>query len=198
MSLYKIRESTMTVGGSFTPDSGKIFLRCWAQVLLLIIEGCFVKKDCPYPSFWRKKFSGSLCFMPYQTILQHAIHKSHDQLQLSGLWKVCYFDLSIEIRLFYYKEDASFEDSKKQKRIFSFSLTECLLCSPCWRLANMNRQVYPFIPSSYPMWLLGLSPNEALCKTSKDKKEGEWTHLHRAYERFNIWLIVFLYLWHIF
>lgn len=136
--------------------------------------------------------------MPYQTILHHAIHKSHDQLQVSGLWKVCYFDLSIEILLFYYKEDAFFEDSKKQKRIFSFSLTECLLCSPCWRLANMNRQVYPFIPSSYPMWLLGLSPNEALCKTSKDKKEGEWTHLHRAYEGFNIWLIVFLYLWHIF
>lgn len=25
MSLYKIRESTVTVGGSFTSDSGKIF-----------------------------------------------------------------------------------------------------------------------------------------------------------------------------
>lgn len=44
MSLYKIRESTMTVGGSFTLGSGNIFLLCWAQVLLLIIEGCFVEK----------------------------------------------------------------------------------------------------------------------------------------------------------
>lgn len=117
---------------------------------------------------------------------KYAIHKLHGQLQVSSLWKVCYLDLSVEIFLFYYKEDAPFENSKMEKRISSFSLTECLLCSPCWGLANMNRQVYSFIPSCYPMWLLGLSPNEELCKTSRDERDGEWTHLHRAYQGFNI------------
>lgn len=58
MSLYKIREreSTMTVGGSFTLDSGKIFLLCWVQVLLLIIEGCFVEKGLSISIILKMKF----------------------------------------------------------------------------------------------------------------------------------------------
>lgn len=198
MSLYKIRESTMTVGGSFTPDSGKTFFTWLSTSPAVNNWRLLCGKGLSISIILKTKFFRFSLF--YAVSNNPTICNSLVAWPASSFWplKSLLFWLKYWDTSFLLQRRCIFWGFKEAKRISSFSLTECLLCSPCWRLANTNRQVYPFIPSSYPMWLLGLSPNEALCKTSKDKKEGEWTHLHRAYEGFNIWLIVFLCLRHIF
>lgn len=130
---------------------------------------------------------GSLCFMAYQTIQVSTTLKPHHWLQVSRplkslLFWLKYWDTPFSLT----KKMHRLRIQRSPKRKSSFSLTECLLCSPRWGLANMNRQVYTFIPSCYPTWLLGLSPNEVLGKTSRDERDGGWTHLHRAYQGFNI------------